>query len=199
MSCILYFQEIYKHCTKEELSNSKSSDTPARDPPAPRDDSDVEEIGIDKDDPFAGIVHNFDKTAAPEPADPEPEPEPVKYRPGPKSKKKSLIVKDPTPPPPAPAVIPPPWRSETLDDDNEKVYDVDDSDDDDAVPPAKAASNAFSFDDIFGSGAPVAAAAAAVDQPVFNKDSDDEGEAYSAVTASVAELMGESDSEDIFI
>ena len=194
----MLFQEIYKYCTKEQLTNGApdpdalpSTSTISTTPATTTPDSDVEEVLSESGDPFAGISDSFEQPNVEEPTPVEP----VRYRPGPKSKKQKLMIEPPAPPAAAsaPPVAPPPWRSEALDDD--EVVALSDSDDEMPSPPKKpVSSEAATFDDIFGnsSAAPVAAPAV-----VFNKDSDDEGEAYDAVTASVAELMGESD-DDMF-
>jgi len=189
-------EEIYKYCTKEQLTNSKGEDEiPGFTQPMP--DSDVEEVASDGGDPFAGISDPFDPQPPPRQTSPAPEPEVPKYRPGPKSKKQKLLLTStattkPTPPPAAPS-MPPPFRDETLDDD-EEVVNLSDSDDE-QLPQSSFIRSTATFDDIFGG--PPTKSTPAPAPVVFNKDSDDEGEAYSAVTASVAELMGESD-DDIF-
>jgi len=189
-------EEIYKYCTKEQLTNGKGEDeSPGFTQPTP--DSDVEEVASDGGDPFAGISDPFESQPAPRQTSPAPEPEVPKYRPGPKSKKQKLLVTSTTatkstPPPSAPS-MPPPFRDETLDDD-EEVVNLSDSDDE-QLPRSSFIRSTATFDDIFGG--PPTKSTPAPATVVFNKDSDDEGEAYSAVTASVAELMGESD-DDIF-
>ena len=136
-------QEIYKYCTKEQLTNSKGEEEiPGFSQPTP--DSDVEEVKFsiaifkpliisqtktilrqkcqvasDGGDPFAGISDPFEPQPLPRQTSHTPEPEVPKYRPGPKSKKQKLLVAStspkPTPPPLAPS-RPPPFRDETLDD-----------------------------------------------------------------------------------
>ena len=119
-----------------------------------------------------------------------------KYRPGPKSKKaKLLITPSSSNSAPISSVAAPPFRDETLHSSprEDDVVNVSDSDDD--IANNSVAKKDVSFDDIFGAGAREALAAAAAPPVVFNKDSNDEGEPYSAVAASVAELMGDSDEE----
>lgn len=186
-------EEIYKYCSKEQLTNSKGEVDISE--VVETVDNEVEEVVEEAGDPFAGISDPFDAHLAPTPPGRAPTPPPSKYRPGPKSKKQKLTATSPKAAPSAP----PPFRDETHDAEDEKeVVNLSDSDEDSApAPPPQPTGVAPSFDDLFGGGKVFSMAPPAAQPVVFNKDSDDEGEAMESVAASVGELLGDSD-DDIF-
>ena len=161
----LFFQEIYKYCSKEQLTNSKGEVDISE--VVETVDSEVEEVVEEAGDPFAGISDPFEAHRAPTPPVRAPTPPPSKYRPGPKSKKQKLTETSPKAAPSAP----PPFRDETHDAEDEKeVVNLSDSDEDSApAPPPQPTGVAPSFDDLFGGGKVFSMAPPAAQPVVFNK------------------------------